>query len=112
MRRSTTTSRRSTTSSTSLGEDCVGIGTDFTQGYEQNFFDWITRDKGRHRRLTEFGPSASIPKDIRTLGELPNLTAAMHARRAGREARVRKVIGGNWLRVFKDVWGSAERKPR
>ena len=86
------------------GEDCVGIGTDFTQGYGENFFDWITRDKGRHRRLTEFGPVIN-PEGIRTLGELPNLTAAMM--RAGwTEARVRKVIGGNWLRVFKDVWGA------
>ncbi|UGA38425.1 dipeptidase [Chromobacterium haemolyticum] len=25
-----------------VGEDCVGYGTDFTQGYDQAFFDWIT----------------------------------------------------------------------
>ena len=30
------------------GEDQVGIGTDFTQGYGQEFFDWITHDKERH----------------------------------------------------------------
>ena len=28
------------------GEDIVGIGTDFTQGYDKAFFDWITHDKG------------------------------------------------------------------
>jgi membrane dipeptidase len=86
------------------GEDCVGIGTDFTQGYDQSFFDWITHDKGRHRRLTDFG-TVRNPEGIRTIGELPNLTAAMQ--RAGwTEARIRKVIGGNWLRVFKEVWVS------
>jgi membrane dipeptidase len=86
------------------GEDCVGIGTDFTQGYEQGFFDWITHDKGRHRRLTDFG-TVRNPEGIRTIGELPNLTAAMQ--RAGwMEPRIRKVIGGNWLRVFKDVWAN------
>ena len=86
------------------GEDCVGIGTDFTQGYEQGFFDWITHDKGRHRRLTDFG-TVRNPEGIRTIGELPNLTVAMQ--RAGwTEPRIRKVIGGNWLRVFKDVWAN------
>ena len=29
-----------------VGEDCVGVGTDFTQGYDKGFFDWITHDKG------------------------------------------------------------------
>ncbi len=38
-----------------VGEDAVGIGTDFTQNYDQPFFDWITHDKGFGRRLTKFG---------------------------------------------------------
>jgi membrane dipeptidase len=87
-----------------VGEDCVGIGTDFTQGYDKGFFDWITHDKGRHRRLTDFG-TVRNPLGIRTIGEFPNLTAAME--KAGwKEARIRKVIGGNWLRVFGEVWGA------
>lgn len=85
-----------------VGEDCVGIGTDFTQGYDQHFFSWITHDKGRHRRLTDFGPVLN-PEGIRTIGELPNLTAAME--RAGwPAARIEKIIGRNWLRVFNTVW--------
>ncbi len=84
------------------GEDCVGFGTDFTQGYGDSFFDWITHDKGRHRRLTEFG-TVRNPDGIRTIAEIPNLTAAMQS--AGwTEPRIRKVIGGNWLRIFKEVW--------
>ena len=84
------------------GEDCVGFGTDFTQGYGDSFFDWITHDKGRHRRLTDFG-TVRNPDGIRTIAEIPNLTEAMQ--RAGwTEPRIRKVIGGNWLRIFKDVW--------
>jgi membrane dipeptidase len=84
------------------GEDCVGIGTDFTQGYERPFFDWITHDKGYARKLTEFGDIVN-PQGIRTIGEFPNLTAAMH--RAGwNEARIRKVIGGNWLALLDEVW--------
>ena len=87
-----------------IGEDKVGIGTDFTQGYSTEFFDWITHDKGRYRRLTDFGKVVN-PEGIRTIGEFPNLTAAMQ--RAGwSESRIRKVMGENWLRVFGEVWNA------
>jgi len=87
-----------------VGEDCVGVGTDFTQGYDKGFFDWITHDKGRHRKLTSFGTIVN-PLGIRTIGEFPNLTAAME--KAGwTEGRIRKVMGANWVRVFKEVWGA------
>lgn len=87
-----------------IGEDAVGIGTDFTQGYGKDFFNVITHDKGRHRRLTDFGTVLN-PEGIRTIGELPNLTDAMQ--RAGwSETRIAKIIGGNWLRVFREVWGA------
>jgi membrane dipeptidase len=86
------------------GEECVGYGTDFTQGYGQEFFDLITHDKGRHRRLTDFGTVLN-PAGIRTIGETPNLTAAME--KAGwKPSRIEKIIGRNWLRVFGDVWGN------
>ena len=58
------------------GEDSVGIGTDFTQGHGPAFFDWITHDKGYARRLTVFGDIVN-PQGLRTIGEFPNLTAAM-----------------------------------
>jgi len=86
-----------------VGEESVGIGTDYTQGYGQEFFDWITHDKGTARRLTDFG-RVSNPEGLSTIGQFPNLTAAME--RAGwSEARIRKVMGENWVRVLKEVWG-------
>lgn len=87
-----------------IGEDAVGIGTDFTQGHSAEFFRWITHDKGTARKLTEFG-ELSNPQGFRTIGEFPNLTAAMQ--RAGwPEAKIRKVMGENWLRVLREVWGA------
>ncbi|RTL70325.1 MAG: membrane dipeptidase [Hyphomicrobiales bacterium] len=84
------------------GEEGVGIGTDFTQGYGQEFFDWITHDKGYGRRLTNFGDVIN-PEGLRTIGEFPNLTAAME--RAGwSTTRIERVLGANWLRLLKDVW--------
>jgi membrane dipeptidase len=86
------------------GEDNVGYGTDFTQGYGQEFFDWITHDKGYARKLTEFGDVIN-PEGIRTIGEMPNLTATMQ-KRGWKEARIRKVMGENWMRLLKEVWGA------
>jgi membrane dipeptidase len=86
-----------------VGENCVGIGTDFTQNHNQAFFEWITHDKGTARKLTEFGEIKN-PEGIRTISEMPNLTAAMQ-RAAWPEAKIRKVMGENWVRVLKAVWG-------
>lgn len=86
-----------------VGEDCVGIGTDFTQGHDQTFFDMLTHDKGYARRLTNFGKIIN-PLGIRTLGEFPNLTTTM-LKHDWSEQKIRKVMGENWVNVLKDVWG-------
>jgi membrane dipeptidase len=86
-----------------VGEENVGIGTDFTQGHDPAFFDWITRDKGYARQLTRFGEIIN-PAGMRTIGDFPNLTQAM-ARRGWREGRIRRVLGENWLRLLGSVWG-------
>ena len=85
------------------GEDHVGIGTDMTQGYGAPFFDWITRDKGTGRRLTDFGEIKN-PPGFQRLGEFPNLTAAMVSR-GWAETRIQKVMGENWLTLLTGVWG-------
>lgn len=85
-----------------VGEDCVGIGTDFTQGHDQAFFEWLTHDKGYARRLTRFGEIIN-PKGIRTIGEFPNLTQAL-LDHGWPESRVQKVMGNNWVRILKKVW--------
>lgn len=84
------------------GEDCVGIGTDFTQDHDEEFFRWITHDKGDARKLVDFGAVIN-PKGMRRIAEYPNLTAAMQ--KAGwRESKIQKVMGENWLRVLGEVW--------
>jgi membrane dipeptidase len=88
-----------------VGEDCVGIGTDFTQGHGEAFFEWITRDKGDARKLTEFG-EISFPDGLQTLADWPNLTAAM-AHAGWPEDKIRKVLGRNWLRLLDAVWGES-----
>ena len=46
-----------------------------------------------------------MPENFRGLDEYPNLTAAFERRGWGEE-RIRKLLGENWLRVLKDVWGA------
>jgi len=44
------------------------------------------------------------PEGLRTIGDFPNLTAAMQ--RAGwTESRIRKILGENWLALLATVWG-------
>jgi membrane dipeptidase len=85
------------------GEDNVGIGTDFTQDQDQAFFEWICHDKGYARRLVDFAEIVN-PAGMRRIGDVPNLTAAMQ--RAGwPEAKIRKIMGENWFRLLREVWG-------
>jgi len=86
------------------GEDNVGIGTDFTQDQDDAFFEYLCRDKGYGWRVT--GPLGDVvnPAGMRTIGDFPNLAAAMED--IGRpESKIRKVMGENWLRLLTEVWG-------
>jgi membrane dipeptidase len=85
------------------GEDHVGIGTDFTQDQGPDFFRSLMHDKGYARKLVEFGEVVN-PEGIRRIGDFPNLTAAMERARWS-APRIRKIMGENWLRVLREVWG-------
>ncbi len=88
-----------------VGEDQVGIGTDFTQGQDTAFFHYLRSDKGMGRQLTK--PMAKRPDNPIGLdgpAEYPNLTAAM-MQRGWSEVRMRKILGANWLEFLQEVWG-------
>jgi len=89
-----------------LGEDSVGIGTDYTQGHGLDFFEYLSHDKGDGRRLIERKPGGSVtimPNGIREVGDFGNFTDAMVGRNWP-ETRIRKVMGENWLRVYAQTW--------
>jgi membrane dipeptidase len=89
-----------------VGEDQVGIGTDFTQGQDVAFFDYLRSDKGIGRNLSK--PMTKRPDNPIGLdgpAEYPNLTAAM-VKRGWSETRIRKILGENWLAFLEEVWGS------
>ena len=85
-----------------VGEDAIGIGTDFTQGHGFDFFEWLTHDKGYARRLTRFGKVVN-PKGIQTLGEFGNLTQAL-LKGGFSERQTQKIMGENWVNLLRNVW--------
>lgn len=89
-----------------VGEDHVGIGTDFSLDRPRPgpWLLWANKDKGTARTLTEFGSvKISKPKGIQRMTELPNLTTRMLAR-GWSEDLVLKLLGKNWLRVLGKAW--------
>ncbi len=88
-----------------VGEQQVGIGTDWVQDQDVAFFDYLSADKGKGRRTTGKGYSKvpAMPKGLETLGDFANFIPAME--RAGwNEGRIRGVLGDNWLRFLGEVW--------
>ncbi|WP_416067292.1 dipeptidase [Rhizobium sp. ZK1] len=89
-----------------VGEDHVGIGTDFSLDRPRPgpWLLWANKDKGTARTLTEFGSvKISKPKGIQRMTEMPNLTARMLAR-GWSEELVLKLLGRNWLRMLDAAW--------
>ena len=88
-----------------VGENNVGIGTDWVQDQDTEFYHYLTADKGRGRATNN--PYTSVPpmpKGLETLGDFANFIPAME--RAGwSETRIRGVLGENWLRFLGNVWG-------
>jgi membrane dipeptidase len=87
-----------------VGEDAVGIGTDFTQDQDVEFFRWLRSDKGHGRTLVPGQVRVpQLPKGFGALDEYPSLTEAF-VRHGWAESRIRKVLGENWLRMLGEAW--------
>ena len=93
-----------------VGIDHVAFGTDFTQDQPVSFWKYIGSQQGTKYPSTFADPSIRYdevffyPKDLETPDKLPDLAGAMLNR--GYQAEdITKFLGGNWLRLFQDVWG-------
>jgi membrane dipeptidase len=94
-----------------VGIDHVALGIDYYEGMHpvasaeeaQQFFNQQLAQR-RWSAASYPPPPHHYPSGMATPKELPNLTARLLARGYTAED-VRKIIGGNWLRVFRAVWG-------
>ena len=90
-----------------VGIDHVGIGTDFCQDQPYSFFEWLFAQQGtKLRPLPMSIPDPHYhPQDFEAPDKMPGLASELLSR-GYTEADVSKVLGGNWLRLFRRVWGS------
>jgi membrane dipeptidase len=93
-----------------VGEDHVGLGTDLMERTTPERIEFAIRDKGYGRfhigdETVEDIIEPLGPRGFGTLAERPNLTANLHARNWP-ESRIRKLLGENWLRLLKHIWGA------
>ena len=81
-----------------VGPDHIGLGTDFTTGQsiirDRALFGPETLDEGPRRFVKGFEDVSELPNVVRALDE-----------REWPEENVQKFLGGNWLRVYEQVWG-------
>ena len=87
-----------------VGEDQVGIGTDWVQDQDISFFQYLQRDKGTGRYVSPpYKEVPPMPKGITRLSQFQNFVPAME--RAGWSTkRIEKVLGQNWYLFFKKTW--------
>jgi membrane dipeptidase len=94
-----------------IGIDHVALGIDYYESQHPfmslekatAFYDeWIA--SGRWSADSYPPPPHYFPEGIATPAELPNLTRRLDARGWTRDD-IAKVMGGNWVRVFRTVWG-------
>jgi membrane dipeptidase len=88
-----------------VGEDAVGIGTDIPQDQPESMTWYAMHDKGYARQLADLSKETGDLPGLARFGEFPNITATM-VRRGWSEARIRKVMGENWVRFLRQVWGA------
>ena len=89
-----------------VGIDHVGIGTDYTQEQPKEFLDVLMSFQGTRfnpRRL-EYPDTVKHPTGMETPDKLSNVSAEL-LKRGYRGEDVSKILGGNWLRLFLQVWG-------
>ena len=92
------------------GEDHVGIGSDLSitphvvdAAYEARHRRFVAERKA-HGIAAPREEDFMFVKDLNTPRRLEQIADQLLVRRHS-EARVEKIIGGNWMRLFTDVWG-------
>jgi len=88
-----------------VGIDYIGIGSDFTVGDAQ-----ITPPPSQSflypPEMTYNQPKGlDYVKNFGRVGDLPNLRAEL-VRRGYSSVDIAKILGGNWMRVFREAWNS------
>lgn len=94
-----------------VGIDHVGVGNDFTQDQPVAFWEYILSQQGTKYPgkfvdgSVDYFNMQMYPPGLETPADMPNLAAALLARGYSPDDAAR-LLGGNWLRLFGEVWAS------
>lgn len=87
------------------GVDAVAIGTDFCQSQPKSWFEWIFSSQGSVP--AEHVPYTPEPyrhlKGMEGTSQFSSIVEELD-RRGYEAVDIEKIIGGNWLRLFSEVW--------
>ena len=92
-----------------VGIDHVGFGSDFTQDQSQEFWHYISSQQGTKFPSTfanadmNFMEMQMYPQGLETPREMGNLARGL-AGRGYADTDISKVLGGNWMNLFEEVW--------
>ena len=92
-----------------VGIDHVGIGTDFTQDQPESFWRYIHSQQGTKFPSVFTNPSIRYtqvrmyPSGFETPDAFPNLAEAL-MNRGYTPNDITKILGENWLRLFRETW--------
>jgi membrane dipeptidase len=85
------------------GIDHVSIGLDYTEKQPAEWFQWLMKGKRRDDPIFNLDLPLQLPKGIERADQFPNITEGLLGRGYA-PADVQKILGGNILRLFHDVW--------
>jgi membrane dipeptidase len=86
-----------------VGIDHLAVGTDFTENQSSEFFDWILAGKSKKGPAIKVKGPIIYPQGIQCAADFPNITKALMVRGYS-VTDVKKIMGENILRIFKEVW--------
>lgn len=87
------------------GIDCVGIGPDMMENWQQEYFRLATEEAPEFTSIPAASMNYSYPEGFSSLAEMPNITLGL-LRMGFNDEETNRILGGNFMRLFARVWGS------
>jgi len=88
------------------GIDCVALGPDIMENCDIEMYTRVSERSRTIGGVPKVDLNFTYPEGIRSLADLPNITKGLL--RLGFTAQdIGKFLGGNWMRVFEQVWRPA-----
>ncbi len=96
-----------------IGTDAIGIGSDYCPGHPPTIRTWWryarwSRETAPAEQMTK-APHEGWQGWFRSPADYPNIVAGL-SKRGFAPADVAKIMGGNWLRMFRESFAAADAK--